>query len=130
MTKKSNSNNTAVNVRLINAKGQSSLVEYVDGEIRRRVYVPSISVKDGQVSAEDLNRGIPYGYPLEEIEFTVGGAGLAEALHKMNLWTIEDVLKSPQKLRSALQATIASQLSGILQIAHGEKKGVNDGNTR
>lgn len=125
MAKNKTMNITAV--RLIRTKGSSSLIEYKDGEIKRRVFIPASELIDDQVSAEVLSRAIPYSYPWEEIEFTVGGAGLAEQLHRLDLWTVDDVLKYPQKLRSALQATITSQLSEILTIAHGEKKGVNDG---
>lgn len=113
--------------RLIKAKGASSLVEYVDHGVRRRVYIPSSALINGQVSSEIISRGIPNSYPFEELEFTVRGADLAEAFHLLDLWTVEDVLKNPKKLRSALQATIASQLANILKLAHGEKKGVNNG---
>jgi hypothetical protein len=113
--------------RVIKTKGASSLVEYVDNDVRKRVYIPSSEIVDGQVSNVIISRGIPYSYPFEEIEFTVRGADLAEAFHLLDLWTIEDVLKNPKKLRSALQATIASQLAKILKIAHGEKKGANNG---
>lgn len=124
MKQKNPTNTTAV--RLIISKGASSLVEFKDGELLKRVFVPSDTVKDGQCSEVILNRGIPYGHPWEDLEFTIGGPALAEALHKADLWTIEDVLKNPKKLRSALQATITSQLSEILTIAYGEKKGVNE----
>jgi hypothetical protein len=126
MTNKKQSDTTALPVKLINTKGQSSLVEFEDNGVRRRVFIPSDQLIDGKVSNVIISRAIPFGYPWEEIQFTVGGADLAAALHKLDLWTIEDVLKYPKKLRSALETTLASQLKKILEISHGEKKGVNN----
>jgi hypothetical protein len=119
-------NNTATHVKLINTKGASSLVEFEEDGITRRVYVPAGSVKDDLVLTVIISRGIPYGHPWEELDFTVGGAALSEAMHKADLWTIEDVMKNPKKLRLAIQSTITSQMSEILTIAYGEKKGVNE----
>lgn len=115
-----------ISVNLLNTKGQSSLVEYVENDVRRRVYIPADLVKDGFVSSQELSRGIPYGYPWEEISFNVGGVHLAEQMQAQGLWTIEDVLKNPKKLRSALNAVVTAQLSEILTIAHREKKGVTN----
>jgi hypothetical protein len=128
MTNKKQTNTAAahVDVKLLNTKGASSLVEYEEDGIRKRVYVPAGSIKNDQVQEMIISRGIPYGHPWEEIEFKVGGPALAEALHKADLWTIEDVLKNPKKLRLALQSTLTEQLSEILTIAYGEKKGVNE----
>lgn len=126
MTNSKKSNTAAIHVKLINTKGQSSLVEYMEDEVRHRVYVPADSVVNGQVSDVIISRGIPYGYPWEEMSFTVGGTHLTEQLHAQELWTIDDVLKNPKKLRSALNAVTTAQLSEILTIAHREKKGVTN----
>jgi len=111
-------------VTIIRQKDNSTLVQYVDDGVLTRKYVPTAKVIDGFVPDEVLEQGISYGYPWEEIELKFDSRQLADEMHQVDLWTVEDVLRSPQKVQAALNAILANGLSKILDIARNEKKGV------
>lgn len=116
-------------VKTIKVKSSSALVEYVsDGKVQRK-YIPSDQISEiGAVSDVVLEQGIPYGYPWEEITVTFDSERFANELHNVNVWTIEDALKSPLKVWAALNATLADGINSILQTASHEKKRGNNGN--
>lgn len=112
-------------VTIVHESGDSRLVEYIDANrILHRVYVPASKVIDGLVIDEVLNHGIPYGYPWGEVDLSFDGEKFEDLLHQNGIWTLDDVLKNPQKVSEAIHATMADKLSKILEIAKLEKKGV------
>jgi len=111
-------------VTTIRTKGNSALVQYVDDGVLTRKYVPAAKVSDGLVPDEVLEQGIAYGYPWEEVELEFDSHQLADEMHQVDLWTVEEVLRNPQKVQAALNAILANGLSKILDIARNEKKGV------
>lgn len=113
-------NNTLIKV--IQSKGQSTLVEFIHDGVSIRKFVPSDEVINGMVADQVLERAIPYGYPWSEISLTFDANMFEREMHNRELWTIEEALRNPKKLKSAIDATLASQLSSVLQIAHSEKK--------
>lgn len=112
-------------VTIVNSKGDSTLVQFVSSGVLSRKFVPTHLVVDNMVDDQVLARGIPYGYPWDDIEMKFDNAKFANELHNLDVWTVEDALKSPQKLWSALRAALADNLSTILETAKIEKKGVN-----
>ena len=119
--------NTMTPIRIIAAKGNSTLVEYViDGLLARR-YVPTAQINGNIAPAEILERGIPYGYPWEEMQLKFDSARFADEMRKAALWTPQDVLKNPQAVWSALRATFTVNFTTVLEQARIEsKKGVKN----
>lgn len=112
-------------VRIVRERGESCLVEYIDSDRRlHRVSVPANKVMNEFVSDQELSQGIPYGYSWEDIDLKFDTGKFADLLHQNGLWTLDDILKNPQKVSEALHATIADNLSKVFETAKMEKKGV------
>lgn len=111
-------------VTIVRTKDSSTLVEYVEDGVLSRKYVPTAAVNGSLVADEVLSRGIPYSYPWEDVELKFNMSKFANELHNVGVWTVDDMLKNPQKLSAALHAAFAENLSNILEIARNEKKGV------
>jgi len=110
-------------VTILSAKGESTLVEYlnIDGVLQRR-YVPTKKIVDQFVADEVLERGIPYGFPWDEIVIDFDTSQFAREMHNAELWTAEDVLKSPKKLTGVLRKVFEKSFKAILETAQREKK--------
>lgn len=80
-------------VRLIEHKGESALVEWLDEDgLYRRVYVPKARLDAGTVATADLGKGIPYGLPWEEwIEVTATPEHIANELRRQGVWEWRDM---------------------------------------
>ena len=111
-----------VRIITISRKGASTLVQYVDNGAVNRKYVPSKSIVENSVDAESLHRGIPYGYPWGEVNIVFDTQRFENELHNVDIWTTADALKYPQKVWSALRATLSENIKEILEIASSEKK--------
>jgi hypothetical protein len=114
-------------VTIIRQTGGSSLVQYVENDVLTRCIVPSVQVVDGMVADQVLAAGIPYGYPWGDISLTFDMHKFVNELHQIDIWTAEDLLKSPQKVWSALRAALADNLNNVLEIARNEHKGERHG---
>lgn len=109
-------------VTIIRQTGESTLVQYMEkGALARRI-VPASQVANGAVADQVLAAGIPYGFPWGEIQMVFDMQKFVNELHQIDIWTAEDLLKSPQKLWSALRAALANSLSNVLEIARNEHK--------
>jgi hypothetical protein len=113
---------TRTKVNVVSKKGETVLVEYMQDGKSERKYIPANELGDGHVLDNVLHQGIPYGYPFEEIYLTFDSQKFANELHQVGVWTVEDTLKYPQKLWSALNATFADSISKILATALHEKR--------
>jgi len=112
-------------VTTIRTKGNSALVQYVDDGVLTRKYVPAAKVfSDGLVADDVLEQGIQYGYPWEELSLAFDMQKFTNELRNADVWTVEDMLRTPQKLHSALNAAFADNIRNILEFAKQEKKGV------
>lgn len=109
-------------VSVISSKGKSSLVEYVEAGIAYRVYVPAHQVKERLVSNEILASGIPYGHPWDEIKIDFDMKQFLSEMHNANLWTVEDVLRSPAKVTGVLRKVFEPSLKAILETAKQAKR--------
>ena len=102
-------------VKLIKAKNNSALVEYVfDGKLSR-CYIPQAEF-GGHVLNSVLQQGIPYGFAFEELDIKFDSAKLADELHQVGIWTVDDLLKNPKGLASALNQTLSEITANILRI--------------
>lgn len=111
-----------VPITVVKKNGGSALVEYIEGDEPVRKYVPVDQINDMQVNSEVLQQGIPYGYPWDEIQISFDSQKFAHEMKQVGIWTVEDALRSPQKLWSALRATLADNIKEILTISSQEKK--------
>lgn len=120
--KKTADNFSRTQVQVVERKDKTTLVQYVDDGLTVRKYIPSVEVGTGQVLDKVLERGIPYGYPWGEIDLKFDSQKFANEMHAVNIWTVDDALKFPQKLWSALNATLADEISKILSTSLKEKR--------
>ena len=115
---------TRTRVKVIQQKGESLLVEFAHDGNTERKYIPAATLGEGLVLDDVLEMGIPYGFPWDEIKLEFDRVKFAKQLHDVGIWTPAEALKYPQKLSAALYATLADNLSQVLNIAYLENKGV------
>lgn len=84
-----------VPVRVVGSKGQSVIVERED---RRRFYVPKKLVRDGQIDAVQLARGIEYGVNWEAYLGPVQPEAIAFQLRKRGIYTVDDLAARDREL--------------------------------
>jgi len=116
---------TSTLVTVLSSKGASTLVEYMLDGVLQRKYVPTNKVLNQFVSDEVLARGIPYGFPWEEIVISFDMQQFANEMHNAELWTVEDVLKSPKKISGVLRKIFEDSFRTVLETAVREKKRSN-----
>ena len=109
-------------VKVIFRKGSSALVEFIDGELPIRKFVPVNKVVKDFVDNEVLEQGIPYGYPWSEIKLTITGDKFEKEMRNVGLWTAEDVAREPRKLWSALNALLAEDVTNIINVSKKQTK--------
>lgn len=109
-------------VTILETKGKSTLVEYMVDEMLYRKYVPTEKVLANFVEDEVLASGINYGFPWEEMDIKFDMRRFAIEMQNAELWTAQDVLKSPQKLTGVLRKVFEEDFKAILQTAVQEQK--------
>lgn len=117
-----------VAVTVVSRTDSSALVQYVENGVLTRKTIPTHFLRDNQVSESTLAQGIPYGFPFDEISIEFNVRKFMNELHNLDIWTVEDLLRSPRKLQSAMNAGFADNISKILELSQLEKKGVTHGN--
>lgn len=108
-----------ITVRLVEQRGPSAVVEYArpDGSPARAI-LPAGLVQDGAVEAGELELGIPYGLPWEEIcQLAATPAALADALRRAGIWTLEDLRRSPKAAAGAIQAVYGLEFAALIRAA-------------
>lgn len=104
-------------VAIIRDSGRGThLVQWREGNRLKRAWVPSRLVgHDLEVSAKTLRESPPYGLPFEDAlkSVTIAAEDVAEALHRRNIWTFEDVQKNPDSVSKALIAAAELSVSRI-----------------
>jgi len=121
MAKKIQGDTTLVTV--LSSKGESTLVEYLNtaGVLQRR-YVPTKKVLEQFVADDVLERGIPYGFPWEEIKIEFDMQQFAIEMHNAELWTVEEVLHEQKKLTGVFRKIFETSFRAVLETALREKK--------
>ena len=109
-------------VTVLSAKGASVLVEYLENDVLRRKYVPANTLNERYVADSVLECGIPYGYPWEEIQIDFNAQQFAIEMQNAGLWTVEDVLREPNKLTGVLRKIFETSIRTVLETARREKK--------
>ncbi len=104
-------NDILVDVKIISANAENSLVEYKD----KRVVIPTNHIIENKVKPFILERGIAYGINFEEVfELKTTGADVSKVLHSRNIWTKDDVMKRPNEVISALSEALHLTLADLL----------------
>ena len=100
-------------VSVVRDSGRGShLVQWSEEGRLKRAWVPSRLIsKDLEVSPKTLKESPPYGIPFDDAlkSVTIAASTIADALHRRNIWTYEDLQKNPGSVSRALIA--ASELS-------------------
>lgn len=112
-------------VRVIKQHGETLLVQYTLDGVLERKYIPVVELGDGRVLDEVLEQGILFGYPFDELEIVFDNQKFANELHQVGIWKVDDMLKNPKALWSALHATLADDISLVLETALHERKRSN-----
>lgn len=111
-------------VNIIEYRGESALVEFVDDSKLKRAIIPASEVKDGKVDAEILALGIPYGLPWEDlIKLQSTPERLADELRMRGIWTIDDMRRHQSAVFGALQAVYGIDLAALINAAENYIRG-------
>lgn len=106
-----------MNVKIISKRGQSALVEYIEGGELKRATVPAGDIVDGEISSYKLRMGIPYGVEWSKyITLQATPKQLQDNLRRAGIWTKEDALTNAGAVLGAIQATYQIDLGTLLRI--------------
>ena len=89
-----------VAVTVVHEEGDAALVQWTERGKYVRGIVPVASVKDNQVTADDLAAALPYGDDFSTVKGVT--AEVAKALKNHGVWTKADALASPRLVREAV----------------------------
>jgi len=108
-----------VAVTVVERRGKSALVEWLDGDLLRRAYVPADEVLLDKVDRMVLDAGIPYGVAWDEIVTLpkITPRALCVALRQQGLWTIADLEANPQRFPRVLHALTGLTIGGLRHAA-------------
>jgi len=111
-----------VRVKIVQQKGQAALVEWIAENGAHRATIPTSAIIKGQVASDELEYGIPYGEPWEElITISATSASIAAELRKCGIWTRDDLEARPQQALSAIQAAYGAGLADLLRAVRQRK---------
>jgi hypothetical protein len=113
---------TSTFVTVLSSQGASSLVQYEIDGVLKRCYVPAHKVENSFVLDTVLASGIPYGFPWEEVQIHFDMQLFSREMHNADLWTAEDVLRSPKKVTGVLRKIFEDNFRAVLETAVREKK--------
>lgn len=108
-----------MNVKTIQTKGQSALVEYIasDNSIKRCIIPSSLIIYD-DVPLVDLVQGIEYGERWDElVDFQIGSRDLANELRRRGIWTLDDLFNDVGHAKGAANYLAAQMLKTLLDAA-------------
>ena len=106
-----------VQVQVIGIQGQSTLVEWLDGTMPMRGYVPRAKVGDDLTVPQNLlDKAIPYGVDWTKAKMTVDPQALCQRLRDAGIWTHDDLARNPRGAIGALQATYRVDLAALLRL--------------
>lgn len=103
-------------VHVVQAEGESALVEWSEGDCLCRAYVPAAEIVEDKCPADVLAAGIPYGAPWEDFITVNSVRVVACALRTHGFWTSEDIERRPARAQAVINAALgvsAAHLHGL-----------------
>lgn len=111
-----------IKVKIIQQKGQAALVEWLADDGAHRATIPAATIIKGQVASDELDYGIIYGEPWEElISINITPASIAAELRKCGIWTKDDLEARPTQALGAIQAAYGVGLADLLRAVRQRK---------
>lgn len=104
-------------MKIIGRSANNQLVEFVDGDELRRVWLPS----NLEPMLENARRGIDVGLTMSDIEelgLTIDAKRLLHGLRRRGIWTAEDVRRpgGGKKVRSALNEGLGWAVAQLMNL--------------
>lgn len=95
------------------------VVEWMDDGVLRRGQLPqSDLIGSDEVLDEKLNWAMPWGEPWAElVTLEATSSQLEVELHRVGIWTLEDLRAFPEKARTAILATYGIDYHKLLSLA-------------
>jgi hypothetical protein len=111
-------------VKVVRRQNQAVLVEWVgNGRLQRRV-IPADKIDDGQAADDVLAQGAAYGLPWSElVTLSASPADVEAELHRIGIWTGDDLRSNTAGAVAALQRCYGVDLAALLQAATRYEKG-------
>jgi hypothetical protein len=102
-------------VKILASKGNSVLIEWVSGgRYVERGFIPSHLVVDDKVAHDELLAVIPYGVPWSSIvRFKADPVRLEQELHRVGIWTLDDITRNPNRAIAALQSVYSVDYAAL-----------------
>ena len=81
-----------ISVVVVGTRGETALVEWLDGDMPVRGYVPAKEVKDGAISVRVQKAAVPYGVAWSKVAkgIALSPEDIQRALRQHGIWTVED----------------------------------------
>ena len=112
----------SIKVKVVRRKGQAALVEWIAEDGAHRATIPANAIIKGRVASDELNYGIPYGEPWEElVEISTTPETIAAELRRCGIWTKDDLETRPTQALSAIQAAYGCGLADLLRAVRQRK---------
>lgn len=110
-----------MDIKVIRAKGDAVLVEWLANGRFFRGIVRREAVVDGRCPQDELDAAIPYGVPWAEIigELNATPQQIEDELHRVGIWTAEEAHANPQAVLGAIQSAYGL---GLAQLFTGLRK--------
>jgi hypothetical protein len=104
-------------VKVIKGNPDNSMLEFEIGGLLQRAIIPNNIIEDGKCQEDELQFGIPYGIPWENVKLSASSIDVANALRRMEIWTVEDAMSNPNRIIAALQAVYGCDLAALVMYA-------------
>ena len=106
-----------IDVRRVKRSGAATCIQWEQGGLSRRAWVPTEEVRDNQVSAESLEAGVPEGFRWEErVTFAFDVAALARGLYRRGIFTHQDVAANKPGCMAAIHEAVSPVFRELLSI--------------
>ena len=106
-------------VTVVEQRGKSALVEWLDGDLPVRTYVPAGEVLLEKVDRMVLDAGIPYGEAWDAAVTLpkITPRALCAALRRAGYWTIADLEANPKNFQRVLHDLTGLTIGSLRQAA-------------
>jgi hypothetical protein len=109
-------------VRIVEQKGLSALVEWHEKGRTHRAFVPADKIEGGQCPKSELDLGAAYGEVWEDFISDLPTAKqVAEALRNNNIWTMDDLLKRTLEAKQIFRSLYGQVFGQFMEAIRGGK---------